>query len=199
MERLFDITFKGTRELLKLAENREKLLYENVAAAVAETTLYGIMLIANDTPVDTGRLRASIAGDYAMMAGIMLSRGKISEGKAQSRTKIDWRTLEGRIGTNVEYALDVEFGHKTGGPRKLTAKQIRFLFATGILKAVKGKVIPTNVHSRINRRAGTDRGRVKGKGYFRKNLPLINNFFQKKMQEAIIATSQDRKLGHGVA
>ena len=202
--KLFDIKFEGIDELIKLAETRAKLLKENVTAAVVDTTLFGINKIANDCSVDTGRLRASLTGEFGDEAEVDVKRGKITEGKALSTTKIDMRNMEGTIGTNVEYALPVEYGHATSGPKKLTAKQLRYLFAVGILKTdKKGNVVP-NIHVRINRRADMkygvsikDKGRyrVKGKGFFRKNIPLIDNHFNRKMNEAIDATGEGRSLG----
>ena len=202
--KLFDIKFEGIDELIELAETQAKLLKENTTAAVVDTTLFGINKIANDCPTDTGRLRASLTGEFGNEAEVDLIRGKIGDGKALSTTKIDMRNMEGTIGTNVEYALPVEYGHAATGPKKLTAKQLRYLFAVGILKADKnGNVVPS-IHARINRRAGmkygvsiTDRGRyrVKGKGFFRKNVPLINTHFNRKMNEAVQATSDGRSLG----
>lgn len=203
MNQLFDLKFEGIEELKKLAEHQAALLSENVTAAVVDTTLFGINKIANDCTVDTGRLRASLTGDFGDEADVGLKRGKIGEGKAQSTTKIDMRNMEGTIGTNVEYALHVEYGHASSGPKKLTAKQRRYLFAVGILKTdKKGNVVP-NIHARINRRADmkngvsiADRGRyrVKGKGFFRKNIPIIDAHFNRKMNEAIQATSEGRSL-----
>lgn len=192
--KLFEIKFEGVDELLKLAETRAKLLKENATAAVAETTLFGINKIANDCPVDTGRLRASIAGEFAGLAGVDLKRGKIGEGKGQSVTKIDLRHMEGRIGTNVEYALAVEYGHKAGGSNrrkvKLTRKQLRYLFAIGALKEVNGMVVPW----KRSKTAFITR-MVPGKGMFRNNIPIIDNHFKNKMEEAVTATGQGRSIG----
>jgi hypothetical protein len=194
MSKLIEIKFDGINELIELAETRAELLKENVTAAVAETTLFGINKIANDCPVDTGRLRASIAGEFASLAGVDLKRGKIGEGKGQSVTKIDFRHMEGRIGTNVEYALPVEYGHKTGGPNrrkvKLTKKQLRYLFAIGALKEVNGMVVPW----KRSRTAFIAR-MVPGKGMFRNNIPIIETHFKNKMNEAITATREGRSLG----
>lgn len=208
MSGLFNITFAGTEELAKLAQEQAKLLRQNAETAVANTTLFGIAKIANDCPTDTGRLRASIAGEYGGFgsAGVVdtqLKRGKIGEGRSQSTTKIDRKNMEGRIGTNVEYALHVEYGHAATGPKKLTPKQLRYLFAIGVLKTDKnGKVVPS-IHSRINRRADMkygvnirDRGRyrVKGKGFFRKNIPIVERHFHQTLNQAIDATSEGRLL-----
>ena len=203
-QKIFDIKFTGVDELIKLAEQRAKLLKANATAAVVDTTLFGINKIANDCSVDTGRLRASLTGEFGTEADVDLKRGKIAEGKALSATKIDMRNMEGKIGTNVEYALPVEYGHAATGPKKLTPKQLRYLFAMGILKTdKKGNVMPS-IHARINRRSDMKYGvqikdraryRVKGKGFFRKNIPLINTHFNRKMNEAVEATKEGRSLG----
>ncbi|MTI83439.1 MAG: hypothetical protein FH756_05915 [Firmicutes bacterium] len=105
MRKIFEIQFRGTEELIRLAERRSNLLAKNIETAVADTVLYGVTLIANDCPVDTGRLMASIAGDVADLVDIVLQGDPqaISEGKSDSATEIDG--LWGRIGTNVEYAV----------------------------------------------------------------------------------------------
>lgn len=205
--KLLEVSFKGVDELLKLAETAAELLRQNVESAIAETTLYGVGMIANDMPVDTGRARASIAGDLGDDAGVDLPGDPqaIADGKSQSVTGFDG--LEGRIGSNVEYILPLEYGHATRLPRKLTAKQLRYLFANGILKAdSQGNVVAGDVNDRINRRAEMkegvsvrDRGRyrVKGKGFFRKNIPLISHKLQTSMERAIAATMEGRSLRKG--
>lgn len=168
MKKLYDITFKGTDELIKLAQQTAELLQKNVETAVVNTTLLGIARIANDCPVDTGRLQASITGDYANLAGVDLQRGKISEGKAQSVTRISGKKLEGRIGTNVEYALYQEYG-------------------------AAGRQIGT-----ASRSGATLYGRgVRGRGFFRKNIPVIENHLNQTMEEAIQATKEGRLLREG--
>ncbi len=201
MKKFVEIKFKGTDELIKLAEERCMLLKKNVETAVGRTVLLGVARIASDCPVDTGRLRASISGDFADLAGIDLSGDsqEIAEGRQQSTT--GFSGMEGRIGTNVEYALYIEYGHKVTGPEKLTPKQLRYLFATGKLKVVKtsgGKsfLVPgtkAGQHNRINRRAGIS-GRVKGKGMFRKNIPVLQRNLDQEMNKAIQATSEDKLL-----
>lgn len=196
--KLLEISFKGVDELLKLAETTAELLRQNVESAIAETTLYGVGMIANDVPVDTGRARASIAGDLADEAGVDLpgEAAAVADGKKLSVTGFDG--LEGRIGSNVEYILPLEYGHKTGGPRQLTAKQLRYLFATGILKTdSQGNVVAGDINKRINRRAGVTGRRVKGKGFFRKNIPLISRKLQTAMESAVVATREGRSLRKG--
>jgi len=161
MRKIFEISFKGTEELIDLVEKRSRLLAQNLETAVADTVLYGVTLIANDCPVDTGRLMASIAGDVADLVDIVL-RGDpqaIQEGKSESTTDIDG--LWGRIGTNVEYALYQEYG-------------------------VGGREVGENPRSGAKIYAGG----FKGKGFFRKNLPLIDRHFKNRMQEALDATSR---------
>lgn len=194
MAKLIDIKFQGVDELAKLAEKQAQLLKQNVTNAVVDTTLFGISKIANDCPVDTGRLRASITGEFADDAEVDLKKGKSGEGKKLSATKIDRKNMQGRIGTNVEYALYVEYGHQTRGPNKrsikLTDKQRKYLFANGILKDVGGKVV-------VWRRGRTAfiRRKVPGKGFFRKNIPVIEAHFDRKMNEAIDATKEGHSLG----
>ena len=194
---LFEITFEGTEELLKIAERRAKLLDANVRAAVGRTVLWGAARIAEDCPVDTGRLRASILGYLVQKYGLSVNGDPkaVAEGQSQSLTQFEGYV--GRIGTNVEYATHVEYGHKVTGPKALTPKQRRYLFAVGILKGVNGgvngRVVISNIHRRINKRAGIV-SRVKGKGFFRRNLVLIDRYFQDQMREAIRYTEQDQAM-----
>jgi hypothetical protein len=189
---LFEIKFEGIEQIKKLSEEHMALLHVNAKTAVARTILLGIARIAGDCPVDTGRARASLAGDLAGDAGIALDGPGAAEGVNQSLTAING--LEGRIGSNVEYILYLEYGHRATGPKKLTEKQRRYLFATGILKNIKGKIVPGNIHTRINRRAGIGGGRVKGKGFFRKNIPILKRYFDQMMEEAVEATLDGRSL-----
>jgi len=189
-KKLFDIKFDGIEELEKLAKTQAELLSKNVETAIARTTHLGISRIANDCPVDTGLLRASIAGEYADAAGVELKHGKKTEGKALSATKIDLRNLEGRIGTNVEYALYVEYKGEGGYKkvkRKLSNKQRRYLFYKGILKRDdNGKVI-----------YNYKKKKKQGKGFFRKNIPVIRAQFKWEMNKAIEATKEGRLLRAG--
>lgn len=200
MRNFLEIEFTDTEELLRMAKKEEQLLRENVASAVANTVLLGVARIANDCPVDTGRARASIAGDLAAAAGVDLTRGKISEGKSQSTTKLDLRNLQGQIGSNVEYIIYLEYGYDTKQRNvKLTRKQLAYLFATGKLKTdAKGNVIPGSIHARINRRADVGGGKVKGKGMFRKNIPILQKHFDDQMNKAIDATREGKRLSQGL-
>ncbi len=194
---LFNITFKGVEEALEVAQKKAQLLDANIRNALARTVLWGAGEIAKSCPVDTGRLRSSILGYLVdknpSLAGLLNGGNAeaIASGKAESVTDIIG--YEGRIGTNVKYAADVEYGHIVTGPKKLTPKQRRYLFAVGILKAVNGRVIVTDVHQKINRRSGIT-NRIKGKGFFRKNLVLIDRYFHDQMKEAIEATEEDRLI-----
>jgi hypothetical protein len=197
----FQIDFSDLDKIKDLARERKRLMNQNAETAVANTVLLGIARIANDCPVVTGRARGSIAGSLADEAGIDLQGDprEVAAGTAESMTEI--RGLEGRIGSNVEYILYLEYGHRATGPKKLTDRQRRFLFAVGILKVVngqvaKGRVVPASVHARINRRAGIT-GRVKGKGMFRKNIPVIRNHFQYMMNRAAEATAAGSLLREG--
>lgn len=194
-KQLFEIKFSPIEPLIKFSLEREELLRQNIQTALVITVLYGITMISNECPVDTNRLRASIVGEFAGQAGVpMMGTPEETEGRALSVTSIDMKKMRGVIGTNVEYALYVEYGHKTSGPRKLTQKQIAYLIATGALVPDgRGGLTSTNIHKRINRKAGIE-SRVKGKGFFRKNIPLIQKELNYNMNEAIIATSEGRLL-----
>lgn len=194
MANILEITFTDMEQLLELAKTQAQLLHDNVETAVANTVLLGVARIANDCPVDTGRARASIAGELADEAGVDLQGDPqaIAEGKRQSVT--GFKGFEGRIGSNVEYILYLEYGHKTTGPKKLTRKQLAYLFAKGILKQDSSG--EKSIHLRINRRAGIT-GRVKGKGFFRRNIPILQNHFNQQMEMAIKATSEGRSLRKG--
>ena len=181
-DELFTITFKGVDELIRLAEQQKKLLDQNVAAAVARTVLWGAGRIAEDCPVDTGRLRSSILGYLAEKYGVQLigtGPAAIQEGLAQSMTQVSGP--HGVIGTNVKYAALVDLGFAGAQQRaKLTAKQLRYLFYKGILqRGPNGTVIYTY------KRKGT-----RSKGYFRNNVPLIDNYFQEQMKDAIAFTNR---------
>ncbi len=186
MEKLYEIKYAGIDELLKLAQQDLKLFAENIGTVITNTTLFGIAKIANDCPVDKGLLQSSIAGDLAGAAGVDLKRGRITEGRTKSTTKIDLTKLEGTIGTCVEYALYVEYRDQIK-KKPLTNKQRRYLFAIGVLK--KGKDGRIVLKRRLSKHGGP--------GYFRKNIPIIDRFFHEQMQMALLATSLGRSLRKG--
>ncbi|MFZ3171965.1 MAG: hypothetical protein WA118_08300 [Carboxydocellales bacterium] len=225
----FAIEFSGINELLELAKKQAQLLKENVEAGVANTTLLGVARIANDCPVDTGRARASLAGELASESGVDLAGDPrlIADGIRNSVTK--YSGLEGVIGSNVDYILYLEYGHKATGPKNLTRKQLRYLFASGILKSTKlssgksvvrpgtvtvlkwgkfrntkkgrnGQIVDNRsqigANKSINRRSGAGTW-VKGKGMFRKNIPVLQNHFNQQMELAIKATTEGRSLRKG--
>lgn len=173
MQKLFEINFKGIEELQRLAEKQAELLRQNAESAVANTVLLGVARIANDCPVDTGRLQASVVGDLADVAGfaVLGEPQTVAEGKSQSVTGLNG--LEGKIGTNVEYALYQEYGFSTRQSKN-----------------------PKTVNKRINKRAGI-RFRVRGKGFFRKNIPILKRHFNREMDKAIKATYEGRLLRKG--
>jgi hypothetical protein len=191
----FEIKFDGVEQIKRLSGERAVLLRTNAETAVARTVLLGVTRIAGDCPVDTGRARASLAGDLAGDAGIPLEDSGAAEGANESLTAING--LEGRIGSNVEYVPYLEYGYRVTGPKKLTEKQRKYLFASGILKSVGGRVIPGSIHTRINRRAGLGGGRVKGKGFFRKNIPIIKRYFDQTMEKAVEETLAGHSLRRG--
>ena len=172
---LFEIKFKGVDELLKVAERRHKLLDANVRAAVARTVLWGAGRIAEECPVDTGRLRASILGYLIEKYGLSVEGDStaISEGQGQSLTAIEG--YEGRIGTNVEYALLVDYCISGRKKAKLTPKQLRYLFYKGILKRGQGKEV---IYTYKRKKAMI-------RGFFRNNIPVIDVYFQGQMRMAI--------------
>lgn len=167
MNKLISIEFRGTKQIEKLLQERAKLLYQNAQSAVASAVLYAITRIASDTPVDTGRLRASIGGELGGRAGIEVtgpnvSSAAIAEGRQQSITSLDsLDKLEGRVGTNVNYALHVEYGHR--------------------------------VKFRVGRK--TKFREIKGRGMFRKNVPLIRRYFREEMQRGVKAATKGKWIG----
>ena len=177
---LFEITFKGVDELLKVAERRHKLLDANVRQAVARTVLWGAARIAEECPVDTGRLRASILGYLAEKYGLSVEGDStaIAEGQGQSLTQAEG--YEGRIGTNVEYALLVDYNISGGKRKPLTPKQLRYLFYKGILKRGQGKEV---IYTYKRKKAAA-------RGFFRNNIPVIDVYFQGQMREAIRYTER---------
>lgn len=188
MRKILDIRFKGTDQLKKLAEERARLLYQNAETAVANTVLLGVARISNDCPVDTGRARASIAGELADKAGVDLQgdADAVADGKAQSTTGFDG--LQGQIGSNVEYILDLEYRGGVAGQRpKLTNKQRRYLFYKGVLKRGPGGEVIYNYKAKGPR----------GKAFFRKNLPIIRRHFHNQMKLAIKTTKEGRLLREG--
>lgn len=183
---LFEITFKGVDELLRVAERRAKLLDANVRVAVARTVLWGAARIAEDCPVDTGRLRASILGYLVQKYGLTVDGSDpqaITEGLQESVTEANG--YEGRIGTGVKYAVAVDYGRDPDKERKpLTVKQLRYLFAKGILERGPNNTVIYKYFPK----------RQKSRGYFRNNIPLIDNYFQIQMREAIRFTERDELM-----
>lgn len=213
---LFNIEFKGLAEAQAQMAHLQDLLEFNLRKAVARTVLWAAGQIAEDTPVDTGLLRASIGGQ---LLDTSVGGKRAAEGRTQSLTAVNG--LTGVIGTAVKYAVYQEFGWTATGPKKLTPKQLRFLFATGILKrGPGGRVIPggrtvtqtyykpnmrqagrkivrqyriTGTDVAIQRRAGI-KTHVKGRGFFRKNVPAIRQYFYASCQEAISLALQGREM-----
>lgn len=175
---LFTITFKGVDELLRVAERQKQLLDANVRAAVARTVLWGAARIAEECPVDTGRLRASILGYLVQKYGLSVEGDStaIAEGQEQSLTRVEG--YEGRIGTNVAYAALVDYGLSGEKRKPLTRKQLRYLFYKGILKRGQGKEV---IYTYKRKKAMI-------RGFFRNNIPVIDVYFQGQMRRAIHCT-----------
>lgn len=213
---LWEITFPDIDRLIAEAQETQTLMRKNVENAVAATVFWGAAEIAKDTPVDTGRLRASIGGDVIPTGGVGGDMTAQAQGVQESLTNING--FKGVIGTNVHYAKYQEFGFTATGPKHLTPKQLRYLFAVGILRrGPGGRVIPGNrptkqvfypygvrggpkitkkyttagVNVAINRRSGY-RYHVKGKGFFRRNLLPIRRFFYGRMDAGIKASLKGR-------
>lgn len=169
MRKIMEVSFVGVEEIKRLAYEKARLMHQNAETAVAKTTLLGITSIVNDCPVDTGRLRASIAGELADISGVALegSDSEISEGKGQSLSSLEG--LEGRIGTNVEYAVYVEYGTAGRAVKQAASRSGATIYSGG----------------------------MRGKGYFRNNIPPIKDYFHREMKEAIKATKNGRLLREG--
>lgn len=186
MKKIFDVSFEGIEEIKRLAKERVDLLSKNVETAVADTVLLGVTRIANDCPVDTGRARASIAGNLADQVPIPINGDpeEIAKGKAESLTGIFGK--KGQIGSNVEYLIYLEYFKMRAYQRKLSGKQIRYLFATGILESDgQGGVIYKY------------RRKKSPRGFFRKNIPIIRSHFKRVMENAISTTTEGRLLRKG--
>lgn len=168
MSNSFEVTFKGTDRITKLVQQMTENMQKNAETAVAKTVLLGVSRISNDAPIDTGRLRASIAGELADVAGMDLSgdADAISDGKSKSSTKLEG--LKGQVGTNVEYAIYQEYG-------------------------AGGRVVGTNNRSGATLYGGS----IKGKGFFRKNIPILKRYFKGQMEEATEATKNGLLLRRG--
>ena len=175
---MFSITFRGVEELLQAQQRAAQLLDANIKVAVTRTVLWGAAKMAEDCPVDTGRLRSSILGYLAEQYGVNVDMPGdpqvIEEGKRESVTGVNG--YAGLIGTNVKYAAAVDLGLDVSRTRApLTPKQLRYLFAVGILESGPNGSVIYNYRPRARR----------GRGFFRNNIPLIDNYFQRQMREAI--------------
>jgi hypothetical protein len=186
MKKLLEMNYKGFEELQKLAAKQMQLLLLNAETAVANTVLFGVAITANDCPVDTGRARASLAGELADAAGVDIEGDPqaIAEGKSQSVT--GFSGLEGHYGSNVEYILYLEYRGERITSRELTAKQLRYLFATGILESDGEGGVKYNYQPRKG-----------SKGFFRNNLPRVQQHFNEEMDKAVKATKEGRLLRKG--
>lgn len=155
MKKLVDISFTPPSAIAKKALRTQLLIRQNLEVAVKWTIFYGVGIIQEDTPVDTGLLRASIAGEFGDAAG-----PGAAAGAAKSLTRLDLGNLAGVIGTAVEYAPMVEFGWRVA------------------VKAITGrKYYKRDAEGKVRR--------VEGAAMFRKNAPLIRDFFREKCRQAV--------------
>lgn len=185
---LYEVKYRGSDQVINNLKKTSAALTKNIGKVIAKSTLFGVTKISLDTPVDTGRARASVIGDFNIP--VMGNPLAVAEGRAASLTEVS--SAQGKIGSNLSYILPLEMGHRTRGSKKLTPKQLRYLFAKGILQSRGGKVGPS-IHSVINKRAGIG-FRVKGVGMFRKNRPIIDKYFHDQMDNAIEAANEGRLL-----
>lgn len=179
----FTVIFRDRQDVInRLKKTAQCLLHDNLQEAVSKATLFAVTVIAKDTPVDTGRLRASVGGELSAHLGFDLGRSAqaIIDGKKQSLTEI--KDLEGRIGTNVEYAPYILLNKKRASNHKLTAAQLRFLFATGVLKSENGKVVYMS------------KKKARRRGALSRNLPLIRKYHRTVIDQAIDATLEGRRF-----
>lgn len=99
---------KNLNDLIKKAEHASEIALRRGLENIRSVTVAD-----PDFPVKTGRLKASIAGDV-----VSVSKKTDSIFGIQKRGTV----FEGVVGTNVEYALKVEFGSKNSRPRYFFTK-----------------------------------------------------------------------------
>lgn len=165
MKKLLDINFTSPTALGKRTLRKSLLIRQNLEEAVKQTVLYGISLIQGDTPVDTGLLRASIAGQFGDGFGALTGAGR-----SKSLTRLSLGELLGIIGTAVEYAAHVEFGWRIA-VQAVTGRRYYKRGADGKVK------------------------RVPGRAMFRKNLPVIRRYFRERCQTAVRNGLRGQSMG----
>jgi hypothetical protein len=162
MKPFVELSFSATAEMGKRALERGLQIHRNLESAVAETVLLGVTRIAIDTPVDTGRARANIAGEFGDqvdISGPNVDPAAVQEGRRNSPTYLDPANLEGSVGGNVEYLPELEFGHAV------------------VVKAASGR--------RYHKREGGKIKRVPGLAMFRKNIPVLRQYFRQRCRLAV--------------
>lgn len=163
MKPLLEVRFTSPKAAARKALDRGLQIRKNLEAAVAETVLFGITRVAMDTPVDTGRARACIAGEFSEVvdiSGPAVSAEAVAEGKAASVTRLDVANLEGQFGGHLEYLPHLEFGH-----------------------VIKVKAVTGRVYAKVDSEGKARR--VSGKAMFRKNAPVIRAYFRRRCQQAV--------------
>lgn len=175
MKPFLEVTFNSPSEIARKALQKGLQIRKNLEGAVAETVLLAVTRIAMDTPVDTGRARASIAGEFSNMVdmtGPKVSAVEVAAGKKQSLTRLNVAELEGVVGSNVEYIRHLEFGHRV------------------VVKAANGR--------KYAKRDAKGKVRfVQGAAMFRKNIPAIRNYFKKRCAEAVSRGLRGEGMGSG--
>lgn len=162
MTKLLDIKFTSPNEIARRALKKGLQIRANLESAVAETVLLGVTRIAMDTPVDTGRARAAIAGDFGNMveiAGPGVRSDAVADGRRNSLTYLRPDQLEGQVGGHLEYLRHLEFGHAV------------------VVRAVTGR--------KYAKREGGKVKRVPGRAMFRKNIPVIRAYFRRRCRLAV--------------
>lgn len=102
------ISFTGDKEILKNLEKSVKVMAKTAEEGLIEVGERGVAILDRNTPVDEGRLRASMS--YTIAKKVEAPLGGNGEDILR-KNKADDQVV---IGTNVIYAEHVEFRSKNG-------------------------------------------------------------------------------------